>query len=58
LLKKEEEAIDIKPNGETRYFLSWVHKRTVPVHFTDIMLGFHFNETPTRAENALTDVEI
>ena len=35
-----EKAIDIKPTGETRYVLSWVHKRTISVHFTDIMLGF------------------
>jgi hypothetical protein len=39
-LKKKKKAIDIKPTGETQYFLSWVHKRTISVHFTDIMLGF------------------
>jgi hypothetical protein len=39
---KKKKAIDIKPTGETRYFLSWVHKRTISVHFTDIMLGFSF----------------
>jgi hypothetical protein len=39
-LKKKEKAIDIKPTDETRYLLTWVHKRTISVHFTDIMLGF------------------
>ena len=37
---KKKKAIDIKPTDETRYFLSWVHKRTISVHFTEIMLGF------------------
>ena len=35
----KKQAIDMKPTGETRYVLSCVHKRTISVHFTDIMLG-------------------
>jgi hypothetical protein len=44
-LKKKKKAIDIKPTGETRYCLSWVHKRTISVHFTANIRGTLQKET-------------
>ena len=34
VLGQKKKAIDIKPTDETRYCLSWVHKRNISVHFT------------------------
>jgi hypothetical protein len=53
--KKKKKTINIKPTDETRYFLSWVHKTTISVHFTDIMLGFSCHIQLSETDNQVAE---